>query len=280
MRFGATRRGFESRPLRHRLAGALVVALTTTTLAACALGPAPVSPSTAPAAPSRSDRASASTAPAPSPGEVARLAAASAFAFQLDALPPVDRTTVLAELVEAIGTRLDGLPVAAADEELLRIASIGKFRLDDQTLLRRLQLEAKAMLGVDVPTCAALARGELQFGRPSPRMAALMAALSPAERLESARITVAAVRAEASGLHEPRPLSSPERTAIVSAIAKASPPDELTRLHDLSVEASAGKTLSDEDACWLMRVPYRALDRLTGADLALLGRYVLGTMSG
>jgi hypothetical protein len=257
------------------------VALAATSLGGCALGPAPAGPSLAPTvAPSAAERPSVSAAPTPSPGEVARLAAASAFAFQLDALPPADWATILDEIAAAIGTRLDGLPVAAADGELLRIASIGKFRLDDATLLRRLELEAKAMAGVDVPTCAALARGELQFGRPSPRMAGLMAALSPAERLEAARITVAAIRAEVSGLHEPRPLGSAERTAIVSAIAKASPPAELTRLHDLSVAASAGKTLSDDDACWLMRVPYRALDRLTGADLGLLSRYVLGTMTG
>jgi hypothetical protein len=123
-----------------------------------------------------------------------------------------------------------------------------------------------------VATCAAVARGE--------GVANTVAALTPAERLERARITVAAVAAEVSPVREPRQLTKDESAAIVAAIAKAASRPDAARIHDLAVKAAAGTHLSDDDACWLMRVPYRAEASLTPADRLLLSRYVLGSITG
>ena len=275
MRFGATRRGFESRPLRHapRRLVAIAIALAALTLVGgCALGPTP--PPTAEPSGSAAGRSTtpSSAAPARSARDVRREAAAAVFADELGALDPADRSTVLADLVEAVGTRLDGLPVAAAEAELTRIVTLGTFRLDDDTLVRRLELETKATLGLDVTTCAAVARGEGSADASS--------ALSPAERLEWMKITVAAVRAEVSPVREPRELTREESTAVIAAIAKAATRADATRIHDLATKAAAGTALSDDDACWLMRVPYRAEASLTPADRLLLSRYVLGGISG
>jgi hypothetical protein len=257
-----------------------------TLVGACGLGPAPQGSSPTPAQPERttsvspSTRSSTSPAPSASPGDIARQAAEDAFGDQLGALDPADRETVLGEFVSAIGARLEGMSRPAAQAELLRMVSIGTFRLDDATLVRRLELETKEMLGIDVALCAALARGELEVATPSSGTAGLSAPLTPAERLENARITVAAVRAEVARQREPRQITKPETTAIVGAIAKLASPQEATRIHDLATQAAAGHPLSDDDACWLMRVPYRALDRLGEADRLLLSRYVLGAMTG
>ena len=280
MRFGATRRGFESRPLRHhpRLVVGLALA-TVTVLGACGLGPtpsasAPPTSSLVPPAVSQSPARPPRTTivPASSPGEIARKAAAQVFASELESLSQADRAMLLDEFVDAIRTRLEGLPAPAAEAELQRMASIGRFRLGDATLLRRLELEAKAMLAIDVPTCAAIARGHVPTG--------LAARLTAAEQIEDARISVAAIRAEVSGVPEPRLLSRSEAATILLAIAQSASPAETTRIHDISAATAAGETPSDDDACWLTRVPYRAFERLGDADRRLLARYILGSLSG
>jgi hypothetical protein len=206
------------------------------------------------------------------PGDLARNAAAAAFADELDAIDPADRSSLLDAFVSAVGDRLAGLPAAGAEAELRRIVAIGTFRLDDQTLLRRLALETKATLGLDIATCAAVARGD--------RPADSLSALSAAERLEWMRITIAAVGAEVSPVREPRELTREESAAVVAAIAKAATRADATRIHDLATKAAGGTALADDDACWLMRVPYRAEASLTPADRLLLSRYVLGGISG
>jgi hypothetical protein len=158
--------------------------------------------------------------------------------------------------------------------------SIGLYRLDDDSLLRRLALETKATLALDVATCAALARGTAPFDTAASRLTGLVTPLSPTERVEAIRISIAAIAAEVSELREPRQLTARERSGVVGAIAKAASPADATRIHDLATRAAAGKTLSDDDTCWLFRVPYRAYDALADADRRLLSRYVLGPMSG
>ena len=277
MRFGATRRGFESRPLRHAPARLVAVAFAALTLlAGCALDSATSSaPPSGAAEPFNSFPAAPSSAPSLSAEgrrALAREAAAAAFADELGALDPADRATVLDEFADAVGSRLDGLPPTAAAAELRRIVAIGTFRLDDAMLLRRLELETKATLGLDVPTCAAVARGE-----PAEN---ILDALTPAERMERVRITVAAAAAEVSPMREPRQLSREESTAVVTAVAKAASRADAARIHDLATRAAKGTALSDDDACWLMRVPYRAEAALTPADRLLLSRYVLGSITG
>jgi hypothetical protein len=211
----------------------------------------------------------------PSPRNVDSAIAAS-FAFLLDSLEPTEREVILDEFSAAIGPRLDGLSNQAAELQLLLLASNGKFRLDDGTLLRRLDLETKAMLAVDTSLCAQLARGELQFGKSSPALAALMTPLAPSERLEEARIVVGSIRAEVMDVGEPNRFPRDQAADLAHAMLATFSPEEAARLANLAGRAARGEKLADADACDVSRIPYRAAASLSAADRLRLARYILG----
>ncbi len=176
-----------------------------------------------------------------------------------DAVRVVKRTVALQEAffrqidkqspTPAMRNRLRGLARSGAGDSVQALVARGLVRLDDSTLIRRMQLMSVMLAGSEESICAALARGTPGGGQ----MTLAMAALDGADLEDWAALLIGAQIASL----EQRPTRSvtPELLARAVQAAMAALPDA----EEARMQSILGRfdTASDGDACWAGRALFR-----------------------
>jgi hypothetical protein len=148
-----------------------------------------------------------------------------------------------------IRNRLRRLAQAGAGDSVQTLVAQGLARLDDSTLLRRMQLMSVMLDGSDESICAALARGTPQGGQ----MAFAMAELKGVDLEDWAALLI---EAQIASL-EKRPARrvTPEALAhsVQEAVA-ALPAAEAARMRTILADFN---TVPERDACWAGRVLFQ-----------------------
>ena len=202
--------------------------------------------------PIRSDSGQSATRSPDPAGTVVPAALKSAFGGPYDDLPSDFRAGIEAR-VAAIS--VDNGPLSLEDQVTWRtvMEQDGSVRLDDQTLARRYQLEARAVGRAPVAACAHLARGWANGGTMS--MAdAVAAALD--EQKDWYAIAVEAMEAAANEIPVPRTVTDDGIGAVFTKLDGLATAEELTATHageDPTASDAAlcvGSSLSNTPSCY------------------------------
>jgi hypothetical protein len=181
------------------------------------------------------------------------LALQEAFFRQIDKRSPTPE----------IRNTLRGLARSGSGDSVQTLVAQGLQRLDDSTLLRRMQLMSVMLDGSDETICAALARGTPGGGQ----MAIAMAELQGADLEDWAALLIEAQIASLEG--RPARRVTPEALAhAVQAAVAALPESEAARMRTI---LATFMTAPERDACWAGRVLFQQGVVLPEPDRSNLG---------
>lgn len=192
----------------------------------------------------------------------------AAFGGPWDRLPAETRDQLNQRAEAALGDAASGLSTSEKSDKLVDMGDRGLTRLDDATLIRRIELYQIGLDAVDEATCAAIMRSSMTGPVTGDDALALVGALSTERFAEWAEIWVQALEAEASGAPPVRTLSDADSTAMFDAIFAGISDAEFSTIQALS----DGTTVTDTEACDANRAIYAAglgLDDVNRAAFAL-----------
>lgn len=177
----------------------------------------------------------------------------SLFEAQLDRLP-ADQQSAMRERIQALANSLGDVIPGASDERLQRFMVGGMSRLDDERLVRRVELMVTALGKVDTEFCAALVRAGLGGTAPQPlHTAALMAVFLPDELAEWLDIGLSAAEAEVAAHPPRRTVSEREAERLLEGLVLR------MRSTDVAVlgAVAEGKPVSSSELCRAIVSMYR-----------------------
>jgi hypothetical protein len=187
-------------------------------------------------------------------------------------LPPDARRDLATELERLLGDRVAGkTPTQIATEAALATAR-GFARLDDATLVRRLELQTTALDRATTRACAAFMR--MAFGGVTAFdlsvAAELVLQLDESELTEWYRLSLDAIRAELNGTPARRSVTDDEFFAAFTPISDRWSAADIALINAVT---SSPATATDEDVCRVAKLVYGDLGILTPADRAVIALY-------
>jgi hypothetical protein len=189
----------------------------------------------------------------------------------LASLPAEARDRLRTEIKATIASQTGGLSEDAARAKISDLTRKGFSRLDDQSAIRRLLLQTKALAQTDVPTCASFGRASLGATTPDPQVVVhLIAALDQKDLQEWFELTVAAMKLEIAGQQPAQTVTEAQFEAVITPIVARYSQDDLAALQRVS---SAPTQASDADACAVVRRLYQSTVGLAPSDLVVVARY-------
>lgn len=184
-----------------------------------------------------------------------------------DRLPSEVRTNLESRLDGAYGDALDGLPESAVSERVASDVRNGMRRLDDESLVQRMLLQATALHAVSEADCAAFGRTSLAGRLPSDTTSQHFADVLSTNDFQSfVEIAVAAIEAELRDRPAVRTVSPDREQHASDAVFTMLSPPEL----ELVVEASTNTSATDAVVCSAIRTIYDAVLKSDSTDLATL----------
>jgi hypothetical protein len=203
-------------------------------------------------------------------GGVAAGALGSLFGGPWDRLPSDTQSRLEQRFDAVMGDSLKGLSDADRATHLEAMLTGGLPRLDDQTLIRRLQIESASLDATDETTCAAFAQ-EFVKGHVTPETSRkVLGSLDTQKYGEWIEINLTALEAESKGTPPRRVPSQADAQAMSAALVGRVPANHLATMQALDADASA---VLDAASCSAARAVYTAglgLDAKTLATLALV----------
>lgn len=193
-----------------------------------------------------------------------------------EGLPPDVRDEIAGDLEALIGDRFDELATDDVVEEGARLTRSGLARLDDESLVRRLELQTLALGRVPVADCAAFMRGGFAGGSADTGIATrVISALDQNELVEWYRITARAMRAELEGAPARRSVTEPDFQAAFAPIAATWSPDEVELVELVSADPAG---VTDDEMCRFVDLVYGRIDVLDREQLAIVSLYDINPM--
>ena len=165
----------------------------------------------------------------------------------------------------ALGDDANGLSDSDKNAKVAAMGQRGLSRLDDATLLRRVQLYKIALDASDEATCAAVFRSSMEGPVSDDDANRMLGGLTTDQFGEWAEIWVQALEAEATGAPPARSVSDDQSNGMFEALFAAISQDDFATIQALS----AGTVVTDAAACQANRALYTAGFGLDGANLAL-----------
>jgi hypothetical protein len=206
-------------------------------------------------------------------GTVVAAAISSAFGGPWDRLPSDTKTRLEARLDKAFGDSLKGLSSAEAGARIRTTEQNGLRRLDDATLLERLQLQTKALGSTDTATCATAARASLAGTTLDRGHAnAMLGTLDMVSLGRWFEIAVEAIEAESRGAPPTRSYTQDQANETIEALIPKLSGTQLVLFRSFM----SGSSLTDENTCMVARALYAAGLQL---DAALEARFALMDVS-
>ncbi|HEX5589711.1 MAG TPA: hypothetical protein VFX65_05430 [Candidatus Limnocylindrales bacterium] len=188
-----------------------------------------------------------------------------------EGLPADVRDEIAGDLETLVGDRFDGLTSEEVVEEGARLTRSGLARLDDESLVRRLELQTLALGRVPTADCAAFMRGGFAGGSVDTGIATrVLTALDEDELIEWYRITARAMRAELEGMPARRSVTEPEFQAAFAPIAATWSPDEVELVELVSADPVG---VTDDQMCRFVDLVYGRIDVLDRDQLAVVSLY-------
>ena len=205
-------------------------------------------------------------------GGVAASAFGAAFGGPWDRLPSETKDQLNQRAEAALGAAGNGLSDTEKGAKLIELGRHGLSRLDDQTLIHRVELYKAALDALDETTCAAVMRSSMAGAVSDEDAKELVGSLTTEQFGEWVDIWVRALEAEAKGDPPARTVSDSDSSAMYEAVFAGVSDDELATIQSLSV----GTTVTDAEACQANRALYAAG---LGLDDANLGAFALTDVS-
>jgi hypothetical protein len=203
-------------------------------------------------------------------GGVAASAMGSLFGGPWDRLPSDTQSRLEQRFDAAMGDSLKGLSDADRGTHLEAMLTGGLPRLDDQTLIRRLQIESASLDATDEKTCAAFAQEFVKGHVTTETSRKVLGSLDPQRYGEWIEINLTALEAESKGAPPRRVPSQADADAMSAALVGRVPPNHLATMQALDADGTA---VLDAASCSAARAVYVAglgLDPKTLATLALV----------
>ena len=173
-------------------------------------------------------------------------AVSGAFGNQWERLPSDVRDDLTAQMQDAYGDSLDNLSNEQASAKMEADVRHGMLRIDDETLIHRLQLQTSALNKLALADCAAFARSSLAGERaPDELLNSIQEALDAAEYQAWITIAVQAAVAERIGSPEVRNVSDADQNAAINTWLSSLSESELAGLQAVVADPSR----SDEEFC-------------------------------
>ena len=201
---------------------------------------------------------------------VATGAISTFFGGPWNKLPDDVRSAYGQRLQAAVGNRLDGLNSAASTVLIEQWVRGGLIRLEDTTLVRRLDLEVEALGRTDEATCAA-------FGRQAAAGVQIdhdvgtkfVGSLEQASLVDWIGINVDAIEAEIRGSPSAKRVDDASVTTVIQKMAGSLAPAQLAVFGTVN---SGGKA-SDADLCGAIRAFYGTETGLDPQSRAVIARF-------
>jgi hypothetical protein len=180
-------------------------------------------------------------------------AVSGAFGNQWERLPSDVRDDLTAQMQDAYGDSLDNLSNEEASATMEADVRHGMLRLDDETLIHRLQLQTSAVNKLALADCAGFARSSLAGERASDELVnSIQEALDATEYQAWIKIAVQAAVAERSGSPEVRTVSDADQNAAINTWLSSLSQSELAGLQAVVADPSR----SDEEFCTVAKAVY------------------------
>jgi len=180
-------------------------------------------------------------------------AVSGVFGNQWERLPSDVRADLTAQIHDAYGDSLDNLSSEQASAKIEADVRHGMLRLDDETLIHRLQLQTSAVNKLALADCAGFARSSLAGERASDELInKIQEAFDAAEYQAWIKIAVQAAVAERSGSPEVRTVSEADQNAAINTWLSSLSASEVAGLQAVVADPSR----SDEEFCAAGRSVY------------------------
>ena len=200
---------------------------------------------------------------------VAGAAFAGVFGGPWDRLPSDAKGAYEQRLKAAIGNRLDGLSDEAVADQVRRWVAAGYLRLDDDRLVRRLELEIAALGRAEQGVCAAFGRQSATGRVVDPDVATkLLGSLEQADLVELFDLNIDAIEAELRGSPDPVQVTDAETTPILNILVGGLDQPEVETLAAIN----AGQSVTDEQICGAIRSLYENALLLDPASKVVMAR--------
>jgi hypothetical protein len=202
-------------------------------------------------------------------GGVAASAMGSLFGGPWDRLPSDTQSRLEHRFDAAMGNRLKGLSDADQATHLEAMLTSGLPRLDDQTLIRRFQIESAGLDATDEKTCAAFAQEFVKGHVTTETSRKVLGSLDPQKYGEWIEINLTALEAESKGAPPQRVASQADTDAMSAALVGRVPANHLATMQALD---AGGAAVLDAASCSAARAVYAAGLGLDPKTLATLVR--------
>jgi hypothetical protein len=202
-------------------------------------------------------------------GSVAASAVGSLFGGPWDRLPSDTQSRLEQRFDAAVGDSLKGVSDADRVTRLEAMVASGLPRLDDQTLIRRLQIESASLDASDEGTCAAFAHEFVAGHVTTETSKKVLGSLDPPRYGEWIEINVMAIEAQSKGAPQSRLVSQADADTMSTALLGRVPANHLATMQALN---EAGSVVTDAASCSAARAIYVAGLGLDPKSLATLAR--------
>jgi hypothetical protein len=189
-----------------------------------------------------------------------------ALAEQLERLPEQQRS-ILLERLEALTTDFEGGWSAQVEARVRILFNDGLVRLDDDLLVRRLQLSSAAFEAMDNSVCAAITRTGYAGRMLSYEQAiAIMASLDAAQLSDWLDIHIQAAEAEKAGRPSARELSESETERVAIQLVRQLSTQDI----DVLLALEERRPVGDAELCRATRAFYAAALQLPRRDRVIM----------
>jgi hypothetical protein len=180
-------------------------------------------------------------------------AVSGVFGNQWERLPSNVRDDLTAQMQDAYGDSLDNLSNEQASAKMEADVRHGMLRIDDETLIHRLQLQTSALNKLALADCASFARASLAGQRASDELInKIQESLDAAEYQAWIQIAVDAAVAERSDSPAVRTVSDADQNAAINTWLGSLSETELASLQAVVADPSR----SDEEFCTVAKAVY------------------------
>jgi hypothetical protein len=200
---------------------------------------------------------------------VAGAAISAVFGGPWERLPGDVRAGYEQRLKTAVGDRLDGLSEEASTGQFRTWLNSGYLRLDDERLIRHLELEIEALGRAEEPVCAAFGRQSMTGTEIDDETATkLIGSLEQAELAEWIGLNVDAVEAEMRGAPPPSSVTDAEVSPVIQILIGGLDQQQI----ETFAAIDAGQSAADAEVCSAIRALYQNALFLDPPSKAIMAR--------
>lgn len=196
-------------------------------------------------------------------------AVAGAFGTQWERLPSDVRSTLEQRLTSVYGKTLDNLSQDQVQARIETDLIPGLLRLDDQTLVHRMTVQAAALNRTTVPTCAAFGRAAIGGSAPTDATTrAMIASLDERAYQTWVEINVSAIEAQHRGTPDQQRVAQTDSDAAFNAVVGRLSTTQVSTIAD----AATGTVVTDAALCDAVRGLYTAAFTMDAPSQATIAR--------